>query len=144
MVMKMPLLGWALWALLLHPGLTFSTTNLIQNCSGDNYEITVLMMQNSAFQESLENLKQIVYRGVEIVKKRLREAGKRRADSSLLPALGPEAGQTREDLCSIPSPWTHSTVLFFPQYLRSWRVWKPTALHSCSINLTALLCTLVR
>lgn len=72
--MKMPLLGWVLWSLLLHSGLTFSTSDLIQDCYGDSYKITVLMMQNSAFQESLENLRRIVNRGVDIVKARLREA----------------------------------------------------------------------
>ncbi|KAK2493544.1 hypothetical protein MC885_003136, partial [Smutsia gigantea] len=74
-VMKTPLLGLALWSLLLRPGLMFWTSQVSRNCNNGSYEISVLMMNNSAFPESLENLKEAVNEGVEIVKQRLLEAG---------------------------------------------------------------------
>lgn len=69
--MKTPLLGLALLSLLLCPELIYVTTQLSQNCNNGNYEITVLMMENSAFQESQENLKKAVDYGVKIVNRRL-------------------------------------------------------------------------
>lgn len=89
--MKTPLLGLALWSLLLHPGLMFWTSQVSRNCNNGSYEISVLMMNNSAFSESLDNLKEAVNEGVEIVKQRLLKAGKTMVtelSSSLLPSLG--------------------------------------------------------
>ncbi|XP_004592636.2 guanylyl cyclase C [Ochotona princeps] len=73
--MKTPLLGLALWSLLVQPSLMFWTTQMSQNCHSGNYEISVLMMNNSAFPESLDNLKDAVIEGMDIVRQRLREAG---------------------------------------------------------------------
>ncbi|KAF3816306.1 hypothetical protein GH733_014479, partial [Mirounga leonina] len=70
----MTLLGLALWSLLLRPGLTFWTSEISQNCNNGSYEISVLMMNNSAFPESLDNLKEVVNEGVEIVRQRLLNA----------------------------------------------------------------------
>lgn len=74
--MKTPLLDLALWSLLVQSSLTFWTTQMSQNCHSGNYEISVLMMNNSAFPESLDNLKDAVIEGMDIVRQRLREAGK--------------------------------------------------------------------
>lgn len=87
----MTLLGLALWSLLLRPGLTFWASQISQNCNNGSYEISVLMMNNSAFPESLDNLRQAVDEGVEIVKQRLLTAGKNMVKESisfLLPPLG--------------------------------------------------------
>ncbi|XP_004281171.1 guanylyl cyclase C isoform X3 [Orcinus orca] len=73
--MKTPLLALALWSLLLRPGLLFWTSQVSQNCHNGSYEITVLMMNNSAFPESQVNLKDVVNAGMEIVRQRLLEAG---------------------------------------------------------------------
>lgn len=73
--MKTPLLDLALWSLLVQSSLTFWTTQMSQNCHSGNYEISVLMMNNSAFPESLDNLKDAVIEGMDIVRQRLREAG---------------------------------------------------------------------
>ncbi|XP_015996027.2 heat-stable enterotoxin receptor [Rousettus aegyptiacus] len=70
--MMMPPLGLALWLLLLCPGLMFWKPQVNQNCNNGRYEISVLMMNNSAFQESSsDNLKNAVNMGVEIVRQRL-------------------------------------------------------------------------
>ena len=90
-VTKMTLLGLALWSLLLCPGLTFWDSQISRNCNNGSYEISVLMMNNSAFPESLDNLKEAVNEGVEIVRQRLLNAGKNmvtESTSSLLPPLG--------------------------------------------------------
>uniref|UniRef100_A0A8D1F7Z4 Guanylate cyclase n=1 Tax=Sus scrofa TaxID=9823 RepID=A0A8D1F7Z4_PIG len=73
--MKTPLLALALWSLLLQLGLTFWPSSVSQNCHNGSYEISVLMMNNSAFPESLDNLKAVVNEGVNIVRQRLLEAG---------------------------------------------------------------------
>ncbi|KAM8779846.1 guanylyl cyclase C isoform 2-T2 [Rhynchonycteris naso] len=67
------LLGLALWSMLLRPGLMFQTTEVSKNCNNGSYEISILMMKNSAFSESLENLQRAVNLGVETVTKRLNE-----------------------------------------------------------------------
>ncbi|NP_001166430.1 guanylyl cyclase C precursor [Cavia porcellus] len=75
--MKSPLLGLVVWSLLLQllqPGLAFWNSQISQNCHNGSYEITVLMMNNYAFQESLESLKTAVNKGLDIVKQRLQEA----------------------------------------------------------------------
>ncbi|XP_045366221.1 guanylyl cyclase C isoform X1 [Camelus bactrianus] len=73
--MKTLLPGLALWSLLLRPGLMFWASHVSQNCHDGSYEISVLMMNNSAFSEPLENLKAVVNEGVKTVRQRLREAG---------------------------------------------------------------------
>eukprot|EP00069_Balaena_mysticetus_P016604 bmy_01963T0 len=73
--MKTPLLALTLWSLLLRPGLLFWTSHVSQNCHNGSYEISVLMMNNSAFPESWVNLKEVVNVAVEIVRQRLLEAG---------------------------------------------------------------------
>lgn len=86
--MKTPLLGLALWSLLFYRGII---SQVSQNCNDGYYEISVLMMNNSAFQESLDNLKEAVNEGINIVRWRLHEAGKNivtESSSSLLPPLG--------------------------------------------------------
>ena len=90
-VMKMTLLGLVLWSLLLHPGLMFWTSQISQNCNNGSYEISVLMMNNSAFPETLDTLKEAVNEGVQIVRQRLLNAGKNMvtgSTSSLLPLWG--------------------------------------------------------
>lgn len=90
-VMKAPLLGLALWSLLLHPGVTFWTSEVSQNCQNGSYEISVLKMNNSAFPEFMENLENAVNEGVEIVRNRLISDGKTietESSSSLFPLLG--------------------------------------------------------
>ncbi|XP_058414699.1 guanylyl cyclase C isoform X2 [Diceros bicornis minor] len=73
--MKTPRLGLVLWSLLLHPGLMLWASQVSQNCKDGNYEISVLMVNNSAFPESLDNLKEAVDEGIKIVRWRLHEAG---------------------------------------------------------------------
>nr|XP_004671907.1 heat-stable enterotoxin receptor [Jaculus jaculus] len=73
--MKTLLLGLALWSLLSQPGLTFWASQVRQNCLNGSYEISVLMMNNSAFPEPLDNLKEAVNEGLDIVRARLQEAG---------------------------------------------------------------------
>ncbi|KAF7478784.1 Hypothetical predicted protein [Marmota monax] len=46
-----------------------------QNCHNDTYEISVLMMNNSAFPEPLDKLREAVNEGLDIVRMRLHEAG---------------------------------------------------------------------
>ncbi|EQB78962.1 heat-stable enterotoxin receptor precursor [Camelus ferus] len=53
----------------------FWASHVSQNCHDGSYEISVLMMNNSAFSEPLENLKAVVNEGVKTVRQRLREAG---------------------------------------------------------------------
>lgn len=89
--MKTPRLGLALLSLLLCPRLMHFTTPLGQNCRNGSYEISVLMMKNSAFPESPDNLRKAVEQGVEIVRKRLIDDGKNmltESSSSLLQPLG--------------------------------------------------------
>ncbi|XP_051706242.1 guanylyl cyclase C isoform X1 [Oryctolagus cuniculus] len=73
--MKTLLLGLVLWSLLFQLGLMFWATQVSQKCHSGNYEISVLMMNNSAFPESLDNLKEAVIEGMDIVRQRLHEAG---------------------------------------------------------------------
>ncbi|XP_012507615.1 PREDICTED: heat-stable enterotoxin receptor [Propithecus coquereli] len=73
--MKTPLLGLALWSLLFQPGLTFWSSQVSQSCLNGTYEISVLMTNNSAFPEPLENLRDVVNDGLEIVRGRLQKAG---------------------------------------------------------------------
>lgn len=73
--MTIPLLGLALWSLLLHPGLMLWNSQVSQNCNDGRYEISVLMMKNSAFEEPSVNLKNAVNMGVEIVRRRLLSDG---------------------------------------------------------------------
>lgn len=88
--MKTSLLALAVWILLSQPGQTV-WTQVRQNCHDGNYQISVLMMNNSAYKEPLDNLKDAVNEGLVIVRTRLREAGKNVAkESSFLyhPLLG--------------------------------------------------------
>uniref|UniRef100_A0A8C6FT39 guanylate cyclase n=1 Tax=Moschus moschiferus TaxID=68415 RepID=A0A8C6FT39_MOSMO len=73
--MKTPLLALVLWSLLLRQGLPFWTSHVSRNCQDGSYEISVLMMNNSAFPEPLNNLEEVVKEGVKIVRQRLLEAG---------------------------------------------------------------------
>ncbi|XP_008070068.1 heat-stable enterotoxin receptor [Carlito syrichta] len=73
--MKTALLGLALWSLLFQPRLLLCSSQVSQNCHNDSYEISVLMMNNSAFPEPLENLENAVNEGLEIVRERLQNAG---------------------------------------------------------------------
>uniref|UniRef100_A0A8C6QNJ0 Guanylate cyclase n=1 Tax=Nannospalax galili TaxID=1026970 RepID=A0A8C6QNJ0_NANGA len=73
--MKPTLPGLVLWSLLLQPGLAFWTSQMGQNCHNGSYQISVLMMNNSAFQEPLSNLEDAVNEGLDIVRARLHEAG---------------------------------------------------------------------
>lgn len=84
------LLGLAVLLLLFQPTLTFWDSQVGQNCYDGNYEISVLMMDNSAYKEPLENLREAVNEGLDIVRMRLSEAGKTRAEDSsfLRTALG--------------------------------------------------------
>ncbi|XP_045040257.2 guanylyl cyclase C [Desmodus rotundus] len=69
--MKTPLLGLALWSLLLCPALMIWSGQMSQNCNNGNYQISVLMMNNSAFPESHEKLRNAVNVGLKIVRERL-------------------------------------------------------------------------
>ncbi|KAF6339437.1 guanylate cyclase 2C [Rhinolophus ferrumequinum] len=74
--MKTPLLGLAFCSLLLLPGLMSWTSELKQKCKNGSYEMSVLMMKNSAFPEtSLKSLKDAVNQGMDIVRKRLNSDG---------------------------------------------------------------------
>ncbi|KAM5263777.1 guanylyl cyclase C isoform 2-T2 [Ctenodactylus gundi] len=73
--MKSPLLGLALWSLLSQPGLTYWASQVSQNCHNGTYEISVLMMNNSAFSEPLDTLETAVRDGLDMVRKSLHEAG---------------------------------------------------------------------
>lgn len=70
------LLGLAVRLLLFQPALSFWASQVKQNCKNGSYEISVLMMGNSAYKEPMQNLKEAVEEGLDIVRKRLREAGK--------------------------------------------------------------------
>lgn len=74
--MKTPLLGLALWSLLLCPALMIWSGQMSQNCNNGNYQISVLMMNNSAFPESHEKLRNAVNVGLKIVRERLINNGK--------------------------------------------------------------------
>lgn len=80
-VMKTSLLALAVWILLSQPGQTV-WTQVRQNCHDGNYQISVLMMNNSAYKEPLDNLKDAVNEGLDIVRTRLRLAGKNVAKES--------------------------------------------------------------
>ncbi|XP_051011451.1 guanylyl cyclase C isoform X2 [Acomys russatus] len=69
------LLGLAGLLLLFRAALTFWDFQVSQNCYDGNYEISVLMMDNSAYDEPLENLREAVNEGLDIVRMRLSEAG---------------------------------------------------------------------
>uniref|UniRef100_A0A8D2GS00 Guanylate cyclase n=1 Tax=Urocitellus parryii TaxID=9999 RepID=A0A8D2GS00_UROPR len=73
--MKTPLLGLALCSLLFQPWLMLWASQFSQNCHNDSYEISVLMMNNSAFPEPLDKLREAVNEGLDIVRMRLHEAG---------------------------------------------------------------------
>uniref|UniRef100_A0A8I3XCG4 Guanylate cyclase n=1 Tax=Callithrix jacchus TaxID=9483 RepID=A0A8I3XCG4_CALJA len=73
--MKTLLWGLALWSLFFQPGWLFWSSKVSQNCQNGSYEISVLMMNNSAFAEPLENLKEAVNEGLDIVRERLERAG---------------------------------------------------------------------
>ncbi|XP_028388772.1 heat-stable enterotoxin receptor [Phyllostomus discolor] len=73
--MKTPLLGLALWSLLLCPALMIWTSPMSRNCHNGIYQISVLMMNNSAFQESHEKLRNAVNEGLKIVRERLINSG---------------------------------------------------------------------
>ncbi|XP_015353675.1 guanylyl cyclase C [Marmota marmota marmota] len=73
--MKTPLLGLALCSLLFQPWLMLWASQFSQNCHNDTYEISVLMMNNSAFPEPLDKLREAVNEGLDIVRMRLHEAG---------------------------------------------------------------------
>lgn len=76
------LLGLAVRLLLFQPTLMFWASQVRQNCNNGSYEISVLMMDNSAYKEPMQNLKEAVEEGLNIVRKRLREAGKPTLKSS--------------------------------------------------------------
>uniref|UniRef100_A0A8C0W2J7 Guanylate cyclase n=1 Tax=Castor canadensis TaxID=51338 RepID=A0A8C0W2J7_CASCN len=73
--MEISLLGLVVWSLLFQPRLMFWASHVRQNCHNGSYEISVLMMNNSAFPESLENLKEAVNVGLDVVRMQLHEAG---------------------------------------------------------------------
>ncbi|KAM9671733.1 guanylyl cyclase C [Trichechus inunguis] len=73
--MKTSLLGLVLWSLFFQPRLMFWASHVTQNCKNGSYEISILMMNNSAFPMSLEYLKEVVNKGLEIVRGRLESAG---------------------------------------------------------------------
>ncbi|XP_012303060.1 guanylyl cyclase C [Aotus nancymaae] len=73
--MKTLLWGLALWSLFFQPGWLFWSSKVGRNCQNGSYEISVLMMNNSAFPEPLENLKEAVNEGLDIVRERLERAG---------------------------------------------------------------------
>ncbi|CAH7428410.1 Gucy2c [Phodopus roborovskii] len=73
--MKTSLLSLAAWLLLFQPGRTFWASQTRKNCHNGNYHISVLMMNNSAYKEPLENLRDAVNEGLVIVRERLSEAG---------------------------------------------------------------------
>lgn len=90
-VMKKPLLGLTLWLLLLCPGLMCLNNEVIQKCNNGTYEISVLIMKNSAFQEPPVKLESAVRKGVKIVNQHLHDHGKNmvtESSSSLLQPLG--------------------------------------------------------
>ncbi|XP_059114700.1 guanylyl cyclase C [Peromyscus eremicus] len=72
--MKTSLLALAVWLLLFQPGRTV-WNQVRQNCHDGNYQISVLMMNNSAYKEPLDNLRDAVNEGLDIVRMRLSEAG---------------------------------------------------------------------
>lgn len=89
--MKTLLLDLVLWSLLFQPGWLYLTSRVSQNCHNGSYEISVLMMDNSAFAEPLENVEDAVNEGLEIVRGRLQNAGKKmliESSSTLLLPLG--------------------------------------------------------
>jgi hypothetical protein len=79
------LLGLAVRLLLFQPALmVFWASQVRQNCRNGSYEISVLMMDNSAYKEPMQNLREAVEEGLDIVRKRLREAGKTMGKDSFL------------------------------------------------------------
>ncbi|KAG8513796.1 Heat-stable enterotoxin receptor, partial [Galemys pyrenaicus] len=73
--MKALLLGLTLWSLLLQTELMFWNSRVSRNCNSASYDISVLMMNNSAFPDSPDDLKDVVEKGLEIVRQRLQEVG---------------------------------------------------------------------
>ncbi|XP_036152497.1 heat-stable enterotoxin receptor isoform X1 [Myotis myotis] len=73
--MKKPLLGLTLWLLLLCPGLMCLNNEVIQKCNNGTYEISVLIMKNSAFPEPPVKLESAVRQGVKIVNRHLKDYG---------------------------------------------------------------------
>ncbi|KAL1775881.1 heat-stable enterotoxin receptor [Sigmodon hispidus] len=73
--MNTSLLALAVWLLLFQLGQTFWSSQMRKNCHNGHYQISVLMMNNSAYKEPLENLKDAVNEGLDIVRNRLSEAG---------------------------------------------------------------------
>ncbi|XP_036038368.1 heat-stable enterotoxin receptor isoform X1 [Onychomys torridus] len=73
--MKTSLLALAVWLLLFQPWQTVWTSQVRRNCHDGNYQISVLMMNNSAYKEPLDNLRDAVNEGLDIVRIRLSEAG---------------------------------------------------------------------
>lgn len=67
-------LGLAVRLLLFQPTLMLWASQVRQKCYNGTYEISVLMMDNSAYREPLQNLRDAVEEGLDIVRKRLREA----------------------------------------------------------------------
>lgn len=141
-VMKTPLLALALWSLLLQLGLTFWPSSVSQNCHNGSYEISVLMMNNSAFPESLDNLKAVVNEGVNIVRQRLLEAGKTMVTeffSSFLAPLGSEHCYVKT-LCSLLDHPTfsvglsHSFFLFEGNRASVRRVLGPNSMSSVMVH----------
>lgn len=140
--MKTPLLALALWSLLLRLGLTFWPSSVSQNCHNGSYEISVLMMNNSAFPESLDNLKAVVNEGVNIVRQRLLEAGKTMVTaffSSFLAPLGSEHCYVKT-LCSLLDHPTfsvglsHSFFLFEGNRASVRRVLGPNSMSSVMVH----------
>lgn len=82
-VMTSPL-GLAVRLLLFQPTLMLWASQVRQKCYNGTYEISVLMMDNSAYREPLQNLRDAVEEGLDIVRKRLREAGKTLVKDSVL------------------------------------------------------------
>lgn len=79
------LLGLAVWLLLFQPALMlFWASQVRQKCRNGSYEISVLMMDNSAYKEPMQNLREAVEEGLDIVRKRLHEAGKTMGKDSFL------------------------------------------------------------
>ncbi|XP_003499266.1 heat-stable enterotoxin receptor isoform X1 [Cricetulus griseus] len=73
--MKTSLLALAAWLTLFQPRQAFWTSQMRKNCHNGTYHISVLMMNNSAYKEPLENLSDAVNEGLAIVRERLSEAG---------------------------------------------------------------------
>lgn len=82
------LLALAVPLLLFQPALMFWASQLKQNCDNGSYAISVLMMGNTAYKEPMQNLQEAVEEGLDIVRKRLREAGKTMVKDSFFLCVG--------------------------------------------------------